>query len=201
MVNSNQCSIKACGQAIAATLEGEAFCRAHFIDACYNRLDEYEGLRKGKGAGITNTESMRRFINECTRSADEIEHNERSLDNLERAKLVHIILSANELGRQLRRSPRKVAAIPVRIISEKLGGSWEEDTETLLVSRHGASMRCKHSAKPGETLQILRTDTGEKAIARVAWQRPSKDDVRIGVEFVGCENFWGVDWGLVEEGE
>jgi len=195
------CGIAGCGQAVAATLEGEALCRTHFISACYTRLDEYDEQRRGNGAGIANTESMRRFIHECTRSADEIEHAGQNLDNLERAKLVHIILTANELGRLLRRSPRKVAAIPVKLISEKLGGAWEEETETLLVSRYGALMRCKHSAKPGETLHVQRTDTGDKALARVAWQRfGTNEDIRIGVEFVGCENFWGVDWGLVEEG-
>jgi hypothetical protein len=201
MREPEQCGIAGCGQAVAATLEGESLCRTHFISACYARLDEYDERRKGNGAGIANTESMRRFIRECTRSADEIEHAGQNLDNLERAKLVHIILTANELGRQLRRSPRKVAAIPVKLISEKLGGAWEEETETLLVSRYGALMRCKHSAKPGETIQVQRTDTGDKALARVAWQRfATDDDIRIGLEFVGCENFWGEDWGLVEEG-
>jgi len=143
---------------------------------------------------------VRRFIHECTRSADEIEHTEQNLDNLDRAKLLHIILSASELGRHLRRSPRKVAAIPVRLISERLGGAWEEDTETVLVSRYGALVRCKHSAKAGDSIHVLRADTGQEVVARVAWQRPaSEQETRIGVEFVGCENFWGLDWGVVEE--
>jgi hypothetical protein len=61
-------------------------------------------------------------------------------------------------------------------------------------------MRCKHPAKAGETLNVIRADTGKKAMARVAWQRPlNKDDIGIGVEFVSCENFWGLDWGAVEE--
>ena len=144
---------------------------------------------------------MRRFIHECTRSADQIEHSALDLDNLDRAKLLHIILSASELGRHLRRSPRKVAAIAVRLSSEKLGGSWEEDTETVLVSRYGALVRCKHPAKPGETIQIMRADTGEKTLARVAWQRPSGGKRMFGSEssLSACENFWGLDWGVVEE--
>jgi hypothetical protein len=93
-----------------------------------------------------------------------------------------------------------VATIPVRLSSDKLGGIWEEDTETVLVSRYGALVRCKHAAKAGETLHVIRADTGEKTLARVAWQRPAgSEDVRIGVEFVACENFWGLDWGAVEE--
>jgi hypothetical protein len=129
-----------------------------------------------------------------------MEHSAQDLDNLDRAKLLHIILSASELGRHLRRSPRKVATIPVRLSSERIGGAWEEETETVLVSCYGALVRCKHPAKAGETLNVERADTGEKAVARVAWQRPlGNDDVRIGVEFVACENFWGLDWGAIEE--
>ena len=200
MTNKQKCDIDGCAQAVAASLDDEALCREHFISMCYTRLDRYDEIRKGPGLDATNTESVRRFIHECTRSADEMEHAAKDLDNLDRAKLLHIILSASELGRHLRRSPRKAATIAVRLSSERLGGVWEEDTETVLVSRYGALLRCKHAAKAGETLHVIRADTGEKTLARVAWQRPSgSEDVRIGVEFVSCENFWGLDWGAVEE--
>jgi antitoxin component HigA of HigAB toxin-antitoxin module len=192
--------MEGCGQAPAASLDGEALCREHFISMCYIRLDRYDEIRKGPGLSATNTESVRRFIHECTRAADEMEHAENDLDNLDRAKLLHIILSASELGRHLRRSPRKVATIAVRLSSERMGGAWEEDTETVLVSRYGALMRCKHAAKAGDTLHVIRADTGEKALARVAWQRPlGNEDIRIGLEFISSENFWGLDWGVVEE--
>ena len=200
MTNTQLCNIKGCGQEIAASLEGESFCRQHFISTCYTRLDQFDAIRKGPGLSPANTESVRRFIYECTRSADQMEHSAQDLDNLDRAKLLHIILSASELGTHLRRSPRKVAIIPVRLSSERLGGAWVEDTETLQLSRYGALMKCKHPAKAGETLNVIRADTGKKATARVAWQRPlNHDDIRIGVEFVSCENFWGLDWGAVEE--
>jgi hypothetical protein len=200
MTTPDQCGVASCEQPVAASLDGGALCREHFILVCYKRLDQYEEIRKGPGLIAADTESVRRFIHECTRAADEIEHTAQNLDNLERAKLLHIILSASELGRHLRRSPRKVAAIPVRLTSEKLGGTWEEETETVLVSRYGALVRCKHAAKAGDTLSVVRADTGQTAKARVAWQRPlDEEDTRIGVEFVGCENFWGLDWGVVED--
>jgi hypothetical protein len=200
MTNTEHCDVANCGQTVAASIEGKSLCREHFILVCYKRLDQYDQIRNGSGFSATDTESVRRFVHECTRSADHLEHTEQNLDNLERAKLLHIILSASELGRHLRRSPRKAATIPVRLSSERLGGAWEEDTETVLVSRYGALVRCKHAAKAGDTLNVIRADTGAKATARVAWQRPLGDeDVRIGVEFVGCENFWGLDWGVVEE--
>jgi hypothetical protein len=200
MTKIEKCSVADCVRPVAAALDAETFCREHFIAVCYERLDHYDEIRKGPGLSATDTESVRRFIHECARQADEMERGARDLDNLDRAKLLHIILSASELGRHLRRSPRKVATIPVRLSSERLGGAWEEDTETVLVSQYGALVRCKHVAKAGETINVIRADTGEKVLARIAWQRPTDyDDVRIGVEFVACDNFWGLDWGVVEE--
>jgi PilZ domain len=200
MTRTKKCSVAGCEQEAAASLEGQALCREHFISLSFTRLDQYDEIRKGPGLRGTDTESVRRFIHESARHADEIEHQARDLDNLDRAKLLNIILLSAELGRHLRRSPRKAASIPVRLCSDKLGSAWEEDAETVLLSQYGASVRCRHAAKPGETLEIVRSDTGAKAQARVAWQRAAgNDDIRIGVEFVSCENFWELDWGAVEE--
>jgi hypothetical protein len=200
MTRPENCAVTDCKERVAASLLGEWLCRNHFISTCYARLDGYEEKQKGPGLSKADAESVRRFINECTRQADEIEHTAQDLDNLERAKLLHIILSASELGCHLRRSPRKAVSIAVRIISDKIGGAWEENTETVLLSQYGASVRCNHPTKTGDRIQVLRADTGRKAEARVAWQRPSENDGnRIGVEFIGCENFWDLDWAAIEE--
>jgi hypothetical protein len=200
MANAEQCSITGCEQAAAAMLEGEALCGGHFISASYARLEQYDELRKEHSLSASDTESVRRFINQCSRQADEIEHGTKNLDNLDRARLLHLILLVNELGRHLRRSPRKAASIAVRLSCGKLGNTWEEETQTVLLSQHGASIQCGHSARPGEALQLVRLDTGQEVEARVAWQRPVESNgVKIGVEFVDCENFWGLDWGVVEE--
>ena len=200
MTNLEQCSAKGCVQLSDTTLEGEVFCRTHFITHCYTQLERFDEMQKAHRLSVSDAESVRRFINQCSRQADEIEHSTKDLDNLDRARLLHIILWANEVGSYLRRSPRKVASIPVRVSCDKLGSAWEEETQTVLLSRHGASLRCGHSAKPGEQIQLVRLDTGQEVRGQVAWQRSAESDgVRIGVEFVDCDNFWGLDWGLVEE--
>jgi hypothetical protein len=200
MGNDPQCGVKGCDQTAGATLEGKDLCQGHFISVCYEQLERYDEMQKAHRLSVADAESARRFINQCSRQADEIEHTTRTLDNLDRARLLHIILWANELGRHLRRSPRKVASIPVRLCCDKLGNAWEEETQTLLLSRHGASLRCGHTAKPGEPVQLIRLDTGQEVQARVAWQRPGENDgIRIGLEFVDCDNFWGLDWGVIEE--
>jgi PilZ domain len=200
MKNSEHCSAAGCERGGIASIDDKALCRTHFIDVCYTRLEKYEELRQANRLALSDAESMRRFIHECSRQADDIEQGAKDLDNLERAKLVDIILTSSELGRHLRRSPRKAAAIPVRLSCERLGGAWEEDSNTVLLSRYGASVQCNHPAKPGESIEIVRFDTGQKAHARIAWQRPAgSDTTRIGVEFVDCDNFWGLDWGAVED--
>jgi hypothetical protein len=201
MTKAEKCGVAGCEQAVSATLEGEALCQGHFIFTCYARLERYDEMRKERRLSASEAESARRFIHQCSRQADAIENGTKNLDNLDRARLLHIILSANELGRYLRRSPRKAASIAVRVWCDKLGNTWEEETQTLLLSRHGASLQCGHSTKTGEAVQLARLDTGQAVQARVAWQLPEESHAvrRIGLEFVDCENFWGLDWGIVEQ--
>jgi hypothetical protein len=200
MTNVQHCRTQGCAQTAEATIDGEVFCREHFISHCYVQLERFDEMQKQHRLSISDAESVRRFINESSRQADEIEHTARDLENLDRARLLHIILWANEVGSCLRRSPRKVASIPVRLSCDKIGSAWEEETQTVSLSRHGASLRCGHSAKPGEPIQLIRLDTGQRVVGQVAWRRSAEsNDIRIGVEFVDCDNFWGLDWGIVEE--
>jgi hypothetical protein len=200
MTSAGRCNITGCIEDGVSSLGGGGLCRRRFVSVCYTRLERYEEMLKGHSLRVSDTESMRRFIHECVRQADELEHEEVDLENLERAQLLQIILAASELGRHLRRSPRKAASVAVRLRFDELGGAWEEETETVLVSRHGASLRCSRPADPRASLQVVRLDTGQKVQARVAWQRPAGNEgSRIGVEFVDCDNFWGLDWAAVEE--
>src|SRR6266446_7894168 len=99
---TERCSVTNCDQAAGAELEGEALCRGHFISVCYTQLERYDEMQKAHRLSLPDAESVRRFINQCSRQADEIEHMAIDLDNLDRARLLHIILWANELGRHLR---------------------------------------------------------------------------------------------------
>jgi hypothetical protein len=83
---------------------------------------------------------------------------------------------------------------------EQAGRTWEEETETRLVSRFGAGLECRHLVEPGAHLAVTRRDTGRRATARVAYRRFNEDGCReIGVELVGGENFWELEWGTLAE--
>lgn len=180
-------------------LGGKALCRKHFISLCFAQIERCKEIRRGHDLSKAEEETIRKVVNECSGQANEMKAT-RDLDNLERARLLLIIEEANGLGRHLRRSPRTTASVKVRLRCDTVGGAWEEDTETVTLSRYGASVECNHSTKPGESLQIIRSDTGQKAQVLVVWQHSSRDEkVRVGIEFVDCDNFWELDWAMAEE--
>ena len=198
MTRADHCNVDGCTQGVVSSLEGQVFCREHFISFCFIQIDRYSEMQKGRTVSGSGVESMRQFIDECLRQADAISHLPGDLNNLDRSRLLLIVEEVGNLGRRLRRSPRTEASIAVRLSCDKLGGAWEEVTQTVLLSQYGASIRCNHSADPSESLQIIRLDTGQKAQARVVWQPPAGSaGRRSGIEFVDCDNFWGLDWFAV----
>ncbi len=200
MLEANRCSVPRCEQLAAGTLENRTLCRTHFISTCYERLERCSELKDQLFLECT-TEALQHFIHECVAQATRVAEPAHELDNLERARLLDIMLWAGELGCRLRRSPRKAAAIPLRISSEKVGNQWEELTKMCVLSRHGALVECEHKVQPGETLSVLRTDTGRQALARVVWQqRKELGQAEIGVEFLDKDNFWELDWTQNERG-
>jgi hypothetical protein len=196
MQKHETCSAGGCGRVSAAALDVRPLCREHFIASCYSNLDEYGRLLEESRYRDTTTELVRRFLSDCTRNAADLAQSARDLDNLERARILDILLRAGELSRQLRRSPRKVATIPIRLSSDKLGQSWEELTITRVISRFGAAVDCSHPVDSGDALLLERQDRPEKVRARVAWVQPKEGDGRseIGLEFLQSENFWDIDW-------
>lgn len=182
-------------------LDVRPLCREHFIASCYTNLDEYGRLLEESRYRDTTTELVRRFLSDCTRHAADLAQTARDLDNLERARILDILLRAGELSRHLRRSARKVATIPVMLSSDKLGQSWEEAAVTRVISRHGAAVECSHDLAIGDAILLQRADKpgDARTRARVAWRQPKADDrFEIGLEFLQVENFWDLDWSTAD---
>jgi len=98
-----------------------------------------------------------------------------------------------------RRSDRKIASFPIWLRNEDMGPVWEEETETQMVSRCGAGLRCRHLVSAESLVVIVRQDTGRRAKARVRYSRFNPDGKReLGIEFIANENFWGLDWNSSE---
>jgi len=191
---TTKCGIENCAQTPIGVLEGRPFCGAHFILTCHAQLDTYYARFRESHWREVSLEDVSRFIQESMKEADRIR-----LDKVDRARLLTVILSAADLGRHLRRSPRTDLVIPVRLLSEEPEDQWQEDTETVTVSRCGALVRSQHSAELDQRLSVLRPYEGLQAQARVAWSPPKKEtNPVLAVEFIDSDNFWGLDWGAIE---
>ena len=198
MAKTASCSIAGCERVALATLDARSFCPEHFVSTCYQNIDRYTHFVKGKGNYEMTAESMRHFLTECTGQATDLGHQVKNLDNLARARLLDILMSAGELSRHLRRSPRKVATLAVQLRCEKPGRAWEAETRTRVLSRYGALVECSHAAETGDALLVSRLDTGRQTQARVVWCRKEEGRREIGLEFLDCDNFWDLDWSARE---
>ena len=191
---SGLCNAENCELPAITELGGRSLCREHFITACYDQIENFTRQMQGQGFREATAEALRSFLLGCTRQAIDLAQGLDDLENLERARLLDILMRASDLARHLRRSPRKEAVIPLQLRSEKLGHAWEEDVETRVLSRYGALLCCRHDVENGETLVVTRRDTSRQTRARVAWCHLKPGGEReIGIELQNCDNFWEMD--------
>jgi Protein of unknown function (DUF2934) len=94
-----------------------------------------------------------------------------------------------------RRSTRQTVSFSVWLRNEEPRSTWEEETETQVVSRYGAALRCRHFVQADTILVILRRDNGQRAQARAKYCRYNSDGLReLGIELIGKDNFWDLEW-------
>jgi hypothetical protein len=190
------CDIAGCAADAIGVLEHRPFCQRHLIDTCQIQLEKYERARKEQRWRDVSLESVSRFIYDSMREALLMEQRLQGLDDVQRARLLKIIFSAAELGSRVRRSPRRALKIPVSLVSEEPQNKWQEETETVVVSRCGALVRSQHSSEVNHQIQVFQQSDRRESPARVVWNPPSKGDTPsvFAFEFLHCDNFWGLDW-------
>jgi hypothetical protein len=160
-------------------------CLEHFITACYEKLEALSKNRHLWSVNGTTPASTSHTIQECAERAGALSQQLPEISNLGRARLLDIALWAAELGRQVRRSPRSTFPVTIRLISERPGRYWEEETQTLDMGRYGARMKCRHATENDDILKVVRIDTGKQIEARVVWQRRTAPGTHeIGIEFI-----------------
>jgi hypothetical protein len=182
-----RCSHPECANTRVSALEARQLCMSDFISACYRKLDELGDLIRQAAP----PHSIRPFLVECASQAVSQALRVQDLSNQERAQLLDILLSAGDLLGKLRRSPRAIGFVPVRLCGGSLTRSWVEETITQVLSKHGALLRCTRPYAQGETLDLVRLDTGKAAIVRVVWQKTEECGSRkVAVEILNDDNFW-----------
>ena len=99
IIRCDECSPR---QAAVCAVELRFFCVNHFVAYCHQRLEESEKALSGRESG----ESVRSFLRECATQAAKLLLIQRELQNVDRARLLDIILWANELFYQSISNPR-----------------------------------------------------------------------------------------------
>ena len=122
MLASRNCRVGSCGSAAITTLDHQALCLNHFLSRCYEKLENLEPRGRKFSAEPVDLASMRAFIEECSRKALDISLHSESLTNLQRGRLLDILLWAGELFLLLR-APRLTLAQSIASSDEHLAAS------------------------------------------------------------------------------
>jgi len=109
MLEKRKCEMGSCGSAAVTTLDHQAFCLNHFLLRCYAELEGLDPRGRQFSSETVDLHCMRAFIEECSRKALEISLQSENLTNLQRGRLLDILLWAGELFLLLR-APRLTLA-------------------------------------------------------------------------------------------
>jgi hypothetical protein len=96
------CTVGSCGSTAITTLDRKALCLNHFLLRCYERLEGLDPRGRKFTAEPVDLAAMRAFIEECSCKALDVSLQSRNLTNLERGRLLDILLWAGELFLLLR---------------------------------------------------------------------------------------------------
>jgi len=101
------CCENACSCAATTSLDHQALCLNHFLLRCYAQLEAVDPRGQKSRDQRVDLASMRAFVEECSQKALEVCLQCENLTNLERARLLDILLWASELFLILR-APRVI---------------------------------------------------------------------------------------------
>ncbi len=98
-----------CEGAGVATLAQQDFCLNHFIELCYENLQRIDPRSQREGRLPVDLPALRAFIEECSRRALDVALHCENINNLQRGRLLDILLWAGELFLLLRAPSRGFA--------------------------------------------------------------------------------------------
>ena len=105
MSENRICAFDFCDRAAVTSLGQQDFCLDHFLAQCYENLERIDPRCRRGGRVAPEIASLREFVEECSRKALVACFKGQDLDNLQRGKLLDVLLWAGELF-VLLRAPR-----------------------------------------------------------------------------------------------
>jgi hypothetical protein len=190
-IEVKHCFAESCAEPAVAQFGERSLCMEHFVCSSVRELESRgQGLRNQPSSSEA-TESFKELLASCAAQAKALLESENSSQLSGKERLLDILLLIAQLNQRLRRSPRTAANVPLWLRREDPGQTWEEETWTSSISRHGAGLICRHRVEAGRTLFLCRKDRGGRARARVVYSHfDSGGDRQIGVEILDRDDFW-----------
>jgi hypothetical protein len=127
------CSSSGCENSAMVVLDGQHFCLDHFFSSCYDRLDQLEPLVRRCSLHASEAKAVRAFLQECSDRALFISLRYDLLSNLERSRLLEILLSCSELQLLLRRLPPALSDFAPQAPSNRVSNSPHPKNEDSTV--------------------------------------------------------------------
>lgn len=109
MFEDKICAVDFCEGTAVASLAQQDFCLNHFIELCYENLQRIDPRGQKAGRMPLDLPSLRAFIEECSQRTLEVALHCENIDNLQRGRLLDILLWAGELFLLLRAPTRGFA--------------------------------------------------------------------------------------------
>jgi hypothetical protein len=96
------CNVDSCSSSSVTVLGQQDLCLNHFLLRCYEQLEGLDPRGRRFCSETLDAAAMRAFIEECSRRALDVSLHCKNLSNLERGRLLDILLWASELFLLLR---------------------------------------------------------------------------------------------------
>jgi hypothetical protein len=94
---ARKCSLESCPDTPVTRLAHHELCLHHFLSRCYEDLDRFALRGRGPEVDHSGSRALQAFVEECSQRALEVSLQCQNLDNLQRGRLLDILLRASEL--------------------------------------------------------------------------------------------------------
>jgi len=91
-----RCRYAACQELGITAVGDEDLCCDHFVQRCYEFLEQIDAKRAKTGADIFHSANLKSAVNSCLQGALEVSLKSDTLGNLQKARLLDIMLWAGE---------------------------------------------------------------------------------------------------------
>jgi hypothetical protein len=94
---TERCTLEACESGVSISMGGAPFCLEHFVSRCYELLQVLDPRIRNRRGEIAELSTLRESIEECSNSALLVSLRAEALTNLNRSRLLDILLWSSDL--------------------------------------------------------------------------------------------------------